>query len=62
MEVRSGSWFVGCAIGNGLGSGLALAAVAGGHWILAVTLLTASVGFAGGMIKTLAAFRCGRIS
>ena len=62
MQAQKRNWFVAWAVGNGLASGLALAAAARGHWILALTLVAASVVFAGGMIKTMAAFRCGRMS
>ena len=60
MQPRSGSWFMGFAIGNGLASAFALAAAARGHWLVTATALAASVVLAAGMIKTMAAFRCGR--
>ena len=60
MQARKGTWFVACAVANGLAAGLALAAAARGHWILTITSLAASIVFAAGMIKTMGALRCAR--
>ena len=60
MRARDTTWFVSCAVANGLASGLALAAALEGHWIATVTLLAASIVCAGGMIRNMGALRSAR--